>query len=112
MLEKKDPTFDGSNARATAKIFSEMIDEPDHRPLQHEALRARLLDMIIADYDRHLAQWKWDTQDTGKGKVYSPIPKDRDQAFFYSNGIMMKFLTRGNLPFLKGFRSDHGGRRH
>lgn len=106
MLEKKDPTFDGSNARATAKIFSEMIDEPDHRPLQHEALRARLLDMVIADYDRHLAQWKWDTQDTGKGKVYSPIPKDRDQAFFYSNGIMMKFLTRGNLPFLKGFRSN------
>ncbi|MBL0234284.1 MAG: metallophosphoesterase [Chitinophagaceae bacterium] len=106
MLEKKDPTFDGSNARATAKIFNEMIDEPDHRPLQEEALKARLLDMIIADYDRHLGQWKWDTQDTGKGKVYSPIPKDRDQAFFYSNGLMMKFLTRGNLPFLKGFRSN------
>ena len=106
MLEKKDPTFDGSNARATAKIFDDMIDEPDHRPLQDEALKARLLDMIIADYDRHLDQWKWDTQDTGKGKVFSPIPRDRDQAFFYSNGLIMKFLTRGSLPFLKGFRSN------
>jgi len=104
MLEKKDPTFDGSEAHSTAKIFNDMIDDNDHRAVQQDVLRARILDMLIGDYDRHFDQWRWDTQDTGKGKIYYPIPRDRDQAFFYSSGFLMRLISRKNLPFLKGYR--------
>src|SRR5690606_29962700 len=50
--------------------------------------------------------WRWGTkEDTGKGKVYYPIPRDRDMAFFYSDGFILKLIS-GRLPFLKGFTHD------
>ena len=62
--------------------------------------------LLIGDFDRHFDQWKWGTIDTGKGKIYYPIPRDRDQAFFYSDGKLIKSASRNLLPFLAGFRKD------
>ncbi|HET9745215.1 MAG TPA: metallophosphoesterase, partial [Chitinophagaceae bacterium] len=106
MLEESDPTVDGSDTRSTAKVFSKLIDENDHRADQFAVLRARLLDIMIGDFDRHFDQWKWETNDTGKGKLYYPIPRDRDQAFFDSDGQLLKASSRNLLPFLQGFRHD------
>lgn len=103
-LEEREPSSDGSNTISTAKTFGKMIDENDHRPVQAEALKARLLDFIIGDFDRHFDQWKWSINDTGKGKIYTPIPKGRDMAFFNAEGLQMKFFTGKALPFLKGFK--------
>jgi hypothetical protein len=89
-LEEREPSLDGSNSKSTAKVFNDMIDENDHRADQFAVLRARLLDIIIGDFDRNMDQWKWATSDTGKGKLYYPIPRDRDQAFFYSDGLLLK----------------------
>ena len=83
MLEERDPTVDGTDTRSTAKVLNKLIDENDHRADQFAVLRARLLDIMIGDFDRHFDQWKWATSDTGKGKLYYPIPRDRDQAFFF-----------------------------
>ncbi|MEP6699663.1 MAG: metallophosphoesterase [Bacteroidota bacterium] len=104
MLEEKNASPDGSDTKSTAKVFNEMLDDNDHRPNQPAVLKARLLDILIGDYDRHFDQWKWIVSDTGKGKIYDPIPKDRDQAFFYSDGMLMKLITGRALPFLKGFQ--------
>jgi hypothetical protein len=60
--------------------------------------------MLVADWDRHFDQWKWGTKDTGRGKIYYPIPKDRDQAMAYSDGILVRFASANAMPFLKGFR--------
>lgn len=106
MLEEKDPSPDGSDTKSTATIFNKMLYENDHRPNQPAVLKARLLDMLIGDFERHFDQWKWIVTDTGKGKVYYPIPKDRDQAFFYSDGLQMKLVSGRVMPFLKGFRHD------
>ena len=67
-------------------------------------LRARLLDILIGDFDRHFDQWRWVTTDTGKGELDHPIPKDRDQAFFRSNGVIVALTAQRALPMLKGFR--------
>ncbi len=103
-LEEREPSADGKNTISTAKVFSKMIDENDHLPDQAATLQARLLDFIIGDFDRHFDQWKWSTSDTGKGKIYNPIPKSREMAFFYSSGLQIKSFSRRALPFLKGFR--------
>lgn len=92
--------------KTTAKFFDKMLEENDHRPIQEEVLKARLLDIVVGDFDRHLDQWRWGSVDTGKGKIYYPIPRDRDQAYFYSDGFLLKGLSRRALPFLKGFRHD------
>jgi hypothetical protein len=106
MLEEKEPSFDGSNTKTTAKIFNKMLEENDHRPDQEAVLRARLLDIVLGDFDRHFDQWKWGTSDTGKGKVYYPIPRDRDQALFRSDGFLLRAISGRAMPFLKGFRKD------
>lgn len=106
MLERRNTGFDNAETKSTAKMMFKMLGENDHLPLQDEVLKAKLLDILIADYDRHFDQWRWGTRDTGKGKMYYPVPRDRDQAFFFSDGRLIKFLSSRSMPFLKGFRSD------
>ena len=106
IMEEREPSLDGSNSKSTAKIFNDVIEENDHRIDQFAVLRARLLDIVIGDFDRNMDQWKWATSDTGKGKLYYPIPRDRDQAFFYSDGLLLRRSSKKLLPFLVGFRND------
>jgi len=110
MLEEKDASVDNSDTKSTATVFRRMLDDNDHLPDEKTLVKARLLDFIIGDYDRHFDQWKWGIYDSTrgkevKGKFYYPIPRDRDQAFFNSEGLLLRFISR-KMPFLKGFR-DH-----
>lgn len=106
MLEEREPSRFGENTKSTYKVFDKLLEQNDHRVIQPEVLRARLLDILIGDFERHFDQWKWATTDTGKGKLYYPIPRDRDQAYFYSDGFLMKRISGNALPMLKGFRYD------
>lgn len=101
LLERKDPSREG-DSKSSFKLFNQMREDNDHTVDQQAVLRARLLDMLIADWDRHFDQWRWATSDTGQGKLYIPIPRDRDQAFFHSDGLIVKYVARRRLPFLKG----------
>ncbi|MEO7393507.1 MAG: metallophosphoesterase, partial [Chitinophagaceae bacterium] len=103
LLEERHPSLDGKQTKSTSNIFNKMLDENDHRPEQEVVLKARLLDILIGDFERHFDQWKWGTNDTGKGKTYYPIPRDRDQAFFYTDGLILKTAS-SRLPFLRGFQ--------
>lgn len=104
MLEEKDASWDGKDTKSSVTVFNNIIDDNDKRVVQNEILKARLLDILIADWDRHMDQYKWGVQDTGKGKLYYPIPKDRDQAFFRSEGWLVDYVSKKRLPFLKGLR--------
>lgn len=106
LLEERDPSLDGTDTKSTAKVFAKFVEENDHRADQFAVLRARLLDILLGDFDRHFDQWKWATTDTGKGKIYYPIPRDRDQAYFNSDGKLLKASSRKLLPFLAGYRNE------
>ena len=106
MLELKKPSRYGENTKSSFKIFNDLIEKHDHRVNQPEVLKARLLDILVGDFDRHMDQWSWGTMDTGKGKLYYPIPKDRDQAYFRSNGLIIGFAATRQLPMLKGFQKN------
>lgn len=105
-LEKDEPTPDQKDTKSTSKIITKIIDNSKNHIDQEAVLRARLLDMYIGDYDRHFDQWKFGTKDTGAGKLYYPVPRDRDQAFFNSQGLVVKAASLSALPFLSGFK-DH-----
>jgi DNA repair exonuclease SbcCD nuclease subunit len=104
MLEEKDASWDGTDTKSSITVFNNLIEDNDKRVVQNEVLKARLLDILIADWDRHMDQWKWGVRDTGRGKLYYPIPKDRDQAFFHSDGLLVAYVSRKRLPFLKGLQ--------
>ncbi|MEP6615551.1 MAG: BamA/TamA family outer membrane protein [Ginsengibacter sp.] len=106
LLEARDPTPDETDTRTTAKIINKLVDNNNTRIEQASVLRARLLDNLIGDWDRHFDQWKWGSLDTGKGKLYYPVPRDRDQAFFNSDGFLMKYISKNQLKFLQGFKKN------
>lgn len=103
LLENRG-TPDGIDTKSTNKILNKMVADNNHHVNQPAVLRARLLDMLIGDFDRHADQWKWGTSDTGKGKLYYPVPRDRDQAFFNSDGLFLAYLSKNQMPFLQGFK--------
>ena len=101
-LEDRDPVPD-ADTKSTSKILNKLYEDNDDKVDQPALLYARMLDILVADFDRHADQWKWGTKDTGKGKLYYPVPRDRDQAFFKSDGLLVKYLSRRRMAFLKGF---------
>lgn len=52
-----------------------------HNVDQQAALRARLFDMWLGDWDRHDDQFRWASFKENGVTVYKPIPRDRDQIF-------------------------------
>ena len=77
------------------------------------AVRNRLIDILIGDWDRHDDQWRWATFEKEGKTVYRPIPRDRDQAFFKFDGVVMsitnrKWLIRKFQPFKEGIRDIAG----
>ena len=104
MLENRNPEVGTKDTKSTDKVISKMLEDNDHHIDQEKVLNARLLDMLIADWDRHADQWRWGTADTGKGKLYYPIPRDRDQAFFNSDGLLLWYLAKRQIPYLQGFK--------
>jgi Omp85 superfamily domain/Calcineurin-like phosphoesterase len=106
MLENRDPGSGFVDTKSTNKVLNKMLEDNDHHIDQEKVLNARLLDMLIADWDRHADQWKWGTGDTGKGKLYYPIPRDRDQAFFNSDGLVLWYASRRIIPYMEGFKKN------
>ncbi|MFL5741419.1 MAG: BamA/TamA family outer membrane protein [Flavisolibacter sp.] len=90
----------------TDDVVLKMIKDNDNHIDQKAVLKARLLDNFVMDFDRHEGQWQWATHDTGKGKIYYPIPTDRDQVFFVNQGLVPFIIRKPWLvPELQGFRA-------
>ncbi len=116
-----DADFFGNseNIIGSNKLYQEIEDDNDHRVDQHAFLRARLLDLLMGDWDRHRDQWRWasfepyelDSTLTGdartQGKIYRPIPRDRDWAFNDRDGLAFR-LSRRFVDKTSGLQEDYG----
>ena len=103
LMEERLPPGVEKGDNTDEMILKMMKDNDDHVD-QKAVLRARLLDNFVMDLDRHEGQWIWATRDTGKGKIYYPIPKDRDQVFYTNQGLLPKFVRKPWFaPELQGF---------
>jgi hypothetical protein len=105
-LEQKEPTPDDSETENTDKVMEEIIEENDHLILQEQVLKARLLDMLVADWDRHADQWRWGSYKFRGDNYYYAIPRDRDQAFFQSNGWLPLFIRIFGAKHINNFRKE------
>jgi len=102
-----DADFFGNSPdiESTRKVLEELQEDNDNEVDQRFVLKSRLFDLIIGDWDRHDDQWRWSERDKeGKGKMYRPIPRDRDQAFFVNEGFFPEIWSRKwALPKFEGF---------
>jgi hypothetical protein len=87
------------------KRFTDQKMKVDERMLA----KARLFDIWIGDWDRHIDQWRWAEFKQGEFKIYKPIARDRDMAFFKLNdsGILPIIATKINKK-LQSFNFDFG----
>ncbi len=107
LLEPDNPLSDETKTKSDFEVIDKMIEDSKDHVDQEAMLRARLFDMVVGDWDRHFGQWDFGKKDTGMGKLYFPIPKDRDQVFFNSNGLLAKAVSLSALPYLQGFKKNY-----
>jgi hypothetical protein len=86
LFERYAPESDNKNSN-TIKVQEKLQEDNDQSVDQKIVLRARLLDMVIGDWDRHEGQWRWEKEKNNGESVYTPIPRDRDQVFYKTSGL-------------------------
>ena len=102
-----NPGFHGATELINgAEMWKRMDADPDARPDARAFLRARLVDILIGDWDRHRGQWHWATFPDRDG--WQPIPEDRDQAFVRFQGALVS-SARARAPQFVNFDNDYPG---
>ncbi|WP_205511620.1 ShlB/FhaC/HecB family hemolysin secretion/activation protein [Longitalea arenae] len=73
---------------------------------QRAFAKARLFDMLIGDWDRHEGNWSWGEATVDGATQFKPVPKDRDQAFYYHDGfIASKLIKAAGLFYMQRYDS-------
>ena len=109
VVKKNDPSSIAESKKeellSTRELIYKLINDNKYKVDELALLRARLLDNFVMDFDRHEAQWEWFGIGSEEIKIYQPVPNDRDQVFYSSQGLLSKIVSGKNiLPELQGFR--------
>jgi hypothetical protein len=88
----------------------EIDGDIDHRVDQELFAKSRLFDMIIGDWDRHSDQWRWAAvePEDEQGKIYKPIPRDRDVTLMQLDGFGNFIAKLGPLFQYQNTRESFG----
>jgi len=105
ILEEMEPVGVKTTYNTDELILRLAKDNDDHVD-QAAVLKARLLDNFIMDFERQENVWRWATKDTGKEKIYYPISRHHNQAFFVNEGLIPRILRKPRyVPEIEGFRA-------
>ena len=108
------------NIIGSEKLFSKIEGDNDHRVDPKAFARARLFDMLIADHDRTLDNFRWAAyepyewyeglrgDERTQGKVYVPVPRDRDKAFAKVDGLFPSLYRLLSEPAWQPFAHQYG----
>jgi hypothetical protein len=86
------------------EMWERMAASPYERPDARAFLTARLVDLLIGDWDRHRNQWRW-AKLPGED-LWQPVPEDRDQAFVRFEGLIPA-MGRERLPQFVSFDDEY-----
>ena len=97
----------------TLKVQEKLQEDNDHVTDQKLTLRARLLDFIVGDWDRHEDNWRWSKEKDKGVTTYKAVPRDRDKVFYKTSGIFPWILShqwlKSNLqPYSEDIRDING----
>jgi len=92
MFEPRMP-FEDSKTDNTQKVIRKVIEDNDTQVDQQLTLRARLLDFVLGDWDRHEDNWRWDPEKEKGKKIYTPVPRDRDKVYYKTSGVFPILLS-------------------
>ncbi len=93
------------------KMLAQVYASSTARLDQKAYLHARLLDVLLGDWDRHEGQWNWAARPgpAPGSTVFQAIPKDRDQVFFrFDDGALPWLAARTVARNLQTFGARYG----
>lgn len=93
---------------AGEELFTRIERSPEDRVDARMLLTARLVDILVGDWDRHRDQWSWMRMDGPGPRCWIPVPRDRDFAMVSYDGLLLA-AARMNLPQLITFRPGYPG---
>lgn len=103
LFEEREPVKE-DKTYSTFKVLDKLEDDNDNVIDERAVLRARMLDLLIGDWDRHEDQWRWVKREEGEQNIFSPVPRDRDQVYFISTGVIPYIAGRNwVMPKFQGF---------
>lgn len=85
LIEERSPFEEKTDN--TEKAQKKIQKNNDTKADQSMTLRARLLDFLLGDWDRHEDNWRWIAKEDGNETVYLPVPRDRDKVFYKTSGV-------------------------
>ena len=101
------PGFAGSTKiTGTEALYEELRENPSSYVNAPALLRARLIDFLVGDWDRHSDQWRWARFKDGERMRWDPIPRDRDWAFCRIDGVLRPFISF-YYPQYEGFAGEY-----
>jgi hypothetical protein len=103
LMEEREPSGNSIN---TLRLIKELAENYNYRLDKEEFLRARMLDLLVGDWDRHEDQWRWAPSKEGKEVIYTGVPRDRDQVFHVNQGL---FPTIASLPWIDPVLGNFSG---
>jgi hypothetical protein len=104
------PLFNNASDIINSEHMLENFYTKQHVKIDERMLaKARLFDLWIGDWDRHIEQWKWAEYNLDKKLYYKPIARDRDMAFckFSESGIFT-FISSNINNKLQTFDYKYG----
>ncbi len=99
-------SFGAAEIISGEELWKRMDEDPSTRPDSRAFLTARLVDILIGDWDRHRGQWRW--AKLSGNPLWKPIPEDRDQAFVRFEGLFIA-AGRVHLPQFVSFEDEYPG---
>ncbi|MES1215644.1 MAG: BamA/TamA family outer membrane protein [Bacteroidota bacterium] len=106
LVEEREPLGKSDN---TLKMVKNLDKDNENSFKAKEFLRARILDMLLGDWDRHADQWRWKNENGSdeKEKLYIAVPRDRDQVLHVTQGALPRTASRPwVLPTLQNFDGE------
>jgi len=93
------PNFNSApDVESTPKVLEKTQEHHHHQVDEHALIRARLLDILLGDIDRHDDQWRWSKHKSKDFTLYRPIPRDRDFDFLKAD-VMIPWLVLRKWAF-------------
>jgi hypothetical protein len=84
-----NPGFMGATEIVSStRMWKKWMEGPENRPDGRAYLRARVVDLLADNYDRHRGQWRW--MKLPEKDTWQPLPEDPDFVFMRRDGWVMR----------------------
>ena len=101
LLEERAPYKKSDN---TPEVVQQLVADNNNTYDAVGFLKARMIDLLFADWDRHEDQWRWHSVSYGKGQKFIAIPRDRDQVISVTQGVLPSLVKEiYTMPRVPGF---------